>query len=393
MSDLKSPVILQVIPSLAAGGAERTAVEMAEAIKRGGGVALVASEGGRLEDELARAGGEHIPFPAATKNPLRILANAARLERIIKERSVSLVHARSRAPAWSARIAAARAGVPFVTTYHGVYNQKGAVKGFYNSVMASGARVIANSHFTAGIVRTRHKTPVERLVVIHRGVDLKRFDPDKVNAEQIAALRTQWQVEPADRIVLVPARLTRWKGQSVVIDAAARLMRTTALRDTVFIIAGDPQGRAAYVQELERRIATQSLQRHVRIVGHCADMPAAFAAARLTVVASIEPEAFGRVSVEAQAMGCPVIVSTAGALPETVAAGETGWLVPAGDDAALAARLDESLSLPDSRLAALRAAAIRHARAQFSIEHMQERTLAVYDELLQTRLSAAFRGE
>ncbi len=395
MSDLKSPVILQVIPSLAAGGAERTAVEMAEAITRAGGVALVASEGGRLEDELAAAGGEHIPFPAATKNPLRIIANGAALARLAKARGVDLIHARSRAPAWTARLAARQLKLPFVTTYHGIYNQNGGVKALYNSVMASGNRVIANSHYTAGIVRARHGTPPERLAVIHRGVDLNRFDPAAVSAEQIAALRAQWELEPTDRIVLVAARLTRWKGQTVAVDAVARLMRTAALRDTVLVLAGDAQGRTDYVAELERRIATHELKRHVRIAGHCADMATAFAAAHLTVVPSIEPEAFGRTSVEAQAMGCPVIVSNIGALPETLVTGDaaTGWLTPPNDAGALAAQLDESLSLPEARLAAMRAAAARHARENFSIARMQERTLAVYDELLQTGLSPAFSVE
>jgi glycosyltransferase involved in cell wall biosynthesis len=393
MSDVKSPVILQVIPALSAGGAERTAVEMAEAITLAGGTALVASEGGRMLDELTRAGGMHIPLPAATKNPLRMLANVRTLIQICKEYGVQLIHARSRAPGWSARLAAYQLKLPFVTTYHGVYNQGGKLKSAYNSVMASGNRVIANSHYTASIVSARHKTPEERLTVIHRGVDLKRFDPAKVSADAIAGLRTKWGLEPADRIVLVAARLTRWKGQTTVVDAAARLMRTAALRDTVFIFAGDPQGRDRYVGELERRIATNGLQRSVRIVGHCADMPAAFAAAHLTLVPSIEPEAFGRSSVEAQAMGCPVIVSDTGALRETLEPDTTGWLVPPGDAAALSRQLAESLLLPQPRLAAMREAAARHARAHFSIARMQENTLAVYDELLQTCLTRAFCGK
>jgi glycosyltransferase involved in cell wall biosynthesis len=368
---------------------------MAAAITRGGGVALVASEGGRLEDELAEVGGEHIPFPAATKNPARILANVGALMRLAKARGVDLIHARSRAPAWTARLAARRLKLPFVTTYHGIYGESGRVKALYNSVMASGDRVIANSHYTAGIVRARYGTPPERLAVIHRGVDLERFDPETVSPEQIAALRAQWELEPTDRVVLVAARLTRWKGQTVAVDAASRLMRTASLRNTVFVLAGDAQGRNDYVAELERRIATHELKRHVRIAGHCSDMATAFAAAHLTVVPSIEPEAFGRTSVEAQAMGCPVIVSNIGALPETLVTGEgaTGWLTPPNDAGALAAQLDESLSLPDARLAPMRAAAARHAREHFSIARMQERTLALYDELLQTGLSAAFSVE
>jgi glycosyltransferase involved in cell wall biosynthesis len=319
-----TPVILQIIPRLDTGGAERTVIEVAEAVTRAGGKALVAAEGGRLAGELEAAGGELIPFPAGAKNPLTILANARRLERLIAARGVSLVHARSRAPAWSALLAARRARVPFVTTYHGVYNQRSAIKSWYNSVMARGDVVIANSHYTAGIVAARHGTPGDRLTIIHRGVDLARFDPGAVSADRIAALRASWGVDPRARLVVQAARLTRWKGQHVIVGAAARLKEDPEFGDVVFILAGDDQGRTAYAQELADRIEALGLAGRVRLTGHCDDVPAAFLTAAAAVVASIEPEAFGRASAEAQAMGCPVIVSDLGALPETLAQGGNG---------------------------------------------------------------------
>lgn len=222
----KPPTILQIIPELDTGGAELSAVEIAEALVEAGARALVATEGGRLADRVRDAGAEIIPFPAATKNPLRMLANVRALERLMQERGVDLLHARSRAPAWSALGAARRTRVPFVTTYHGAYNENGRLKNLYNSVMARSDIVIANSGFTANLVRTRYGTPEARLRVIHRGVDCDRFNPAAVSEDRVAALRVQWGVPSSARIVLVPARLTAWKGQRVVIEAAGLLKST-----------------------------------------------------------------------------------------------------------------------------------------------------------------------
>jgi len=392
---LTKPVILQIIPALDTGGAERTVIEVAEAVAMAGGEALVASEGGRLERELAVAGGEFIRFPAAAKNPVTLIVNARRLEKLIAERHVNVIHARSRAPAWSAFIAAKRAGIPFVTTYHGIYNQKSALKAWYNGVMARGDAVIANSHYTAGIVRARHGTPDARLRVIHRGVDLIRFAPEAVGAARVAALRAQWGVDASARLVVLAARLTRWKGQQVVIGAAARLKDRPELGDVVFILAGDDQGRTAYREELTSRIAELGLSGRVKLPGHCDDMQAAFLAASLAIVPSIEAEAFGRISAEAQAMGCPVIVSDLGALPETILQGgadrlATGWVFPAGDEAALADRIAMALSLPHDVKAAIGRAAAEHVAAHFSKVALQRATLAVYDNLLDSKLVEAF---
>lgn len=389
------PVILQIIPTLGTGGAERTTIEICEALTMASGKALVASEGGRLEAELAAAGGELIRFPAAAKNPAKLVANAQRLKQLIAARGVALVHARSRAPAWSALIAARLAKVPFVTTYHGVYNQKGVLKSWYNSIMARGDIVIANSHYTARILQARHGTPDTRLRVIHRGVDLERFAPEGVSAQRLVDLRAKWGVGDDARLVVLAARLTRWKGQHVAIGAAARLKDRPEFGDVVFILAGDDQGRAGYSRELASRIAELGLSGRVLLPGHCEDMPAAFLAASLALVPSIEPEAFGRISVEAQAMGCPVVVSDLGALPETIAQGEadkvpTGWTFPAGDEAALAERIATALSLPAERKAAIGHAARAHVVARFSKATLQRETLRVYDNLLLSKLTDGF---
>lgn len=393
----RRPTILQIVPRLDTGGAELTTIEITEAIVAAGGRALVVTEGGRMAGEIGKRGGVLIEMPAATKNPIEMIGNARRLGALIMRESVDLVHARSRAPAWSALRAARATGKPFVTTYHGAYNETNAFKRLYNSVMARGDLVIANSHYTAGIVKARYATPDARLRVIHRGVDVRTYDPARVAAERVAAMRTRWGLTASDRVVLQAARLTSWKGQVTLIEAAARLARDGGLGDAVFILAGDAQGRNAYRDGLLQQIADLGLSKSVRLAGHCDDMPAAYALAAVTVVASIEPEAFGRTAAEAQAMGCPVIATAIGAPPETVLAEpgtpkteRTGWLYPPGDADKLAAGIAEALALSgeERRLWAARARA--HAIHNFSLAAMQSATLAVYDELLQTALAPAF---
>ena len=396
------PTILQLIPKLETGGAERTVVEMSWAITQAGGRAVIAAEDGRMADAVRAAAGEIIDFPAATKNPLQMAVNAARLVRLIADHGIDLLHARSRAPAWSAFAASRRAGVPFVTTYHGAYGEKNAAKKLYNSVMARADKVIANSHFTADLIQSRYGTPAARIAVIHRGVDPAVFDPATIAPDRLAKLRQQWGIAPETRVVLHAARLTAWKGQRVVIDAAGRLGlafagAAPARPPVAIILAGDAQGRDDYVRELRSRIKAHRLEGVVKLVGHVDDMPAAYALAFVTLVPSTEPEAFGRAAIEAQASGSPVIAARLGAPPETVraapeAAGgtETGWLVAPGDADALAGALAEALALGADAHATLAARARAHVAANFTLQSLQSQTLAVYDGLLGTDLSGAF---
>ena len=392
--------ILQIIPELDAGGAELSVVEVAAAITRAGGRALVLAEpGGRLASNVEAAGGEVVPFPASSKNPMRILANAASLARLATQEGVHLIHARSRAPAWSALMAARRARLPFVTTYHGAYNETNPLKRAYNSVMARGDVVIANSLYTARLIVDRYHTPPERITVIHRGVDAGAFDPARIGNDRIAALRASWGVGAGDPIILQAARLTRWKGQGVLIDAIAKLHTRGALRNAVLVLAGDAQGRDAYEAELRAQAAGLGLESRVLFAGHVKDMPAAFAAAQVAVIASIEPEAFGRTAVEAAALGCPVIATNIGAPPETILAQPiaapqqiTGWLVPPDSAGALTPVLAEALALAPSERTAMGERARRHVLAHFTTEAMQRRTLAVYDRLLGTALENQFNA-
>jgi len=381
---LSGRTILQVIPHLSAGGAERTTIEVAEALRAAGARALVASVGGRLEGELTRAGAELIRIDGlATKNPIHIYGNASVLSKIIARQGVDLIHARSRAPAWSALWAARRMKKPFVTTYHGVYNAKSAPKRLYNSVMARGDLVIANSDFTAAHVRKEHPQAADRIVTIPRGVDIGKFSPEAVAPARRAALEKAWRIpaENAGAIILLPARMTGWKGHREAIAAAARL-KGGKDQPWRMIFAGDDQGREGYLQELAALIAQHGLEDRIAIVGHCDDMPAAFALSDIVIAPSNEPEAFGRVAAEAGAMGVPVIGSSIGAQGEIIVDGETGFVVPPMNPVALADAMDNLLGRgPEGRKIMGEAAMIR-VRQKFTTAALQQATLAVYERLM-----------
>jgi glycosyltransferase involved in cell wall biosynthesis len=378
MQAARPPVILQVVPSLDAGGVERGTVEMAAAIAEAGGVALVASAGGRLEPAVEHVGGRNILLPLASKFPWTGWRNAARLERVIRDESVQIVHARSRAPAWSALLACQRTGAHFVTTYHAPYGEDFPGKRRYNAVMAAGERVIAISRFIAGEVVRRHGVDPARVRTIHRGVDPAVFDPDGVSYDRIRRQAAAWRLQDDHEAILLPARLTRWKGHAVLIEAMARMQRG----DVTAVLLGSDRGRAAYARELAALAERLGVAGQVRMVGHCDDMPAALALAAVVVNASTEPEGFGRVIVEAQAMARPVVASDHGGAMETIEHDSTGWLVPPGDPAALAAMLDFVLALPPEYRAAFGARARASVAGQFTVRAMQQATLAVYAEVL-----------
>ena len=379
---LRGATILQVIPHLAAGGAERTTVEVAEALVAAGATALVVSAGGRLENELNRVGGELIRLETApTKNPLEINANAGRIAKLVTARKVSLIHARSRAPAWSALWAARRTRIPFVTTYHGVYTAKGALKRLYNSVMARGDRVIANSDYTARHVLAEHPWAANRIVTIPRGVDIARFSPDAISAARRDALAAAWKLGPGtDPVILLPGRLTGWKGHREAI-AAAVVLNSGGLASWRMVFAGDPQGRDGYVEELKQLIASNGLDGRVSMVGHCDDMPAAFALSDIVIAPSNEPEAFGRVAAEAGAMGLPAVGSSIGAQGEIIVDGETGLIVPPSSPAALSTAMASLLAMgPDGRKIMGQKARTR-VLERFTTSALQKATLAVYEGL------------
>lgn len=375
--EARPPAVLQVIPSLVSGGVERGTVEVASALAAAGWTAYVASAGGPMVRELARAGVEHIQLPLASKNPLTIRRNCTALVDIIREYKIDVVHARSRAPAWSAWRAAKQTRRRFVTTFHNVYSDKTPLKHWYNSIMARGERVIAISEFVAAHAANDYGVEPDRLRTIPRGVDLRLFDPSQVNGDRVADLAAKWRVPDGFAVVMLPGRLTRWKGGLDFIEAIAKLGRP----DLCCLLVGAEQ-RSGFRRELEAAIARHELGSQFRIVEDCRDITAAYALSDVVVSASTDPEGFGRTIVEAQAMGRPVIATDHGGARETVIPGSTGWLVAPGDTAALAATIAEALSLGPVERTAYARRARAHIATGFTREMMCARTIDVYEELL-----------
>ncbi|HTY67452.1 MAG TPA: glycosyltransferase family 4 protein [Alphaproteobacteria bacterium] len=377
-ADARMPAVLQVVPSLVTGGVERGAADVSAALVQAGWRSVVVSAGGPMVREIERAGATHVVLPVDSRNPLVVRRNIGRLADLITLHRIDLVHARSRASAWSAWGAAQRTGRPFVTTFHGVYNENNPVKHWYNSIMTRGARVIAISEFVGRHVAQRYGTASNRIRVIHRGVDFTVFDPHNVSQPRIVQLAREWRLPDGVPIIMLPGRLTRWKGQMVLIDALAQLGR----RDVCCLLVGSDQGRAKYRKEIEQRVRLRGLEGVVRMVDHCRDMPAAYMLADVVVSASTDPEAFGRVVAEAQAMGRPVIAPSHGAAPEIVRSGETGWLVPPNDPRALASALDQALKLDAEQRDVLAHTATEHVRRHFTRDSMCAATIEVYREVL-----------
>lgn len=376
--DVRNLTVLQVLPSLVTGGVERGTIEITQAIVEAGGSALVASAGGRLVAAIERAGGRHITLPLMRKDPYSIWRNAALLATIIRAERVDIVHARSRAPAWSAWLACRRTGTHFVTTWHGTYSEGLPFKRRYNSVMAQGERVIVASRFIARLVGERHGVDPARVRLIPRGVDSAVFDPGAVSGERVMRLLRSWRIPEHAPVVMLPGRLTEWKGQGVLLEAIARMGR----RDVYCVLVGAEQGRPRFSERLVARAAELGVSERIRLAGECDDMPAALLAADIVVHASTQPEAFGRVVVEAQALGRPVIAADLGGPAETVEHGVTGWLLPPRDSAMLAEAVEAVLALPRETLATVGAQARAAVLERYTVAAMQAATLQVYREVV-----------
>ena len=382
--DPRPPVILQVLPALQAGGVERGTIEMARAIVQAGGTALVASAGGRMVPILERTGAIHITLDLMTKDPLSIWLNAGRLARLIRSHRVDLVHARSRGPAWSAKWAARRTHTPFVTTWHGVYSEGLPFKRRYNSVMASGARVIAISRFVAERIAGCYGVGPDRLRIIPRGADTTSFDPQAVRGDRMHALAREWALPDGARVIMLPGRLTGWKGHALLLEALGKLEAGGDAPDWVCVMVGPAKsGDDRYARALIAQAERLRLRSRLRFAGHCADMPAALALADVVVVPSLKPEPFGRAVVEAQAMQRGVLVAAHGAALETVEDGITGFGFPPGDAQALAGLLHHALALEPDHRDWLTAQARSTVLAYYTTEAMQQATLDVYEELLE----------
>lgn len=370
--------ILQLIPTMQSGGAEQSCIDVTAALTAAGHEAYIGTSGGRWTSELVRGGGKIIQLPLASKNPFTMWSNARKLAQIIRDYKIDIVHARSRAPAWSGYWAAKKAGVPFMTTFHAAYKFSSKWKQRYNSVMAKGVRIIAISQYIAQHIIDHYDIDINNIRVIYRGTPIERFHPNMIHPERIIKLAREWQVPEDKHLILMPSRLTRIKGHHILLEALTKLNRD----DYFCIICGATPGRDHYQQELLELITKLGLEKRVRIVGICQDMPAAIRLAQLVVAPSLVPEGFGRIPVEAQAVGTPVVASAIGGHKEIIIDGETGWLVPPDDANAMAEAMNKALDLSDDARAAMATKAMSFVAENFGKEQMTSQTLAVYEEIL-----------
>ncbi len=384
----KTLTVLQVIPRMRAGEAELGCLQIATALVKNGHRALVASEGGQLVDQVLAAGAEHMNMPLASKNPLVLAKNARQLADIIRREKVSIIHARSRAPAWSALYAARSTHIPFVTTYHSEYSEKGRLKNFYNSVMARSDTVIAVSDYMAHLIRTRYHTPENRIAIIHRAFDDTVFDPAKLTPERLSTTRQLLDADGSKPVLILAGRITPRKAQHHLVSALG-ILKQRGAPDVVCVLAGEIE-KPAFKAELEAQAQRLGIAHQLRFPGHVRDVAAAYAISDIALNIS-EQEGLPRVAIEAQAMGVPMIVSDTGpgrevALTEPdVGPNEaSGLRVPYADPKAVADAIETMLAWPPEKRKAHGERGAANVRSRFTLQRLTSKTLAVYQKLLGT---------
>lgn len=377
--DYHKPTILQVVPALVAGGVERGCIETARAIIENDCEAIITSSGGPLVSRVLDEGAHHIHMNADTKNPLFMFWNIYKLANMINEYNIDLVHARSRAPAWSSYFAARKTDRPFVTTFHGIYNYSESCKRQYNSIMTKGDRVIAVSNFVKNHMLDNYDVDEDKVRVIYRGVDTVYFDPKRISKDCKEVMRNKYNVPKGAPVILLPARMTRWKGHECLVKAL------NVLRDKDFycIIAGDLGKHPAYTREIKQLIQSLKLQGKIQTFGAESDMAGLYSIADIVLSTSIEPEAFGRVVIEAQAMETIVIASNIGGAAETVKDGVSGYHVFPNEPVELAEKIGYVLdNLDSAEIQKLKKNARKSAATNFSLKSMQNKIMDVYREII-----------
>ena len=382
-SKKQEPVVLQVLPELEMGGVELGTVEIASALQEQGIKNFVASQGGRLTRELSKLKIKHLTLPLKTKNIFKMRRNADALAEFIRKNGINIVHARSRAPAWSAYWAAQKAGVHFMTTFHGTYGLgPWGIKKVYNKIMTYGERVIViSNHIKNHVLQNYKKTDPAKLRLIHRCVDIDKFNPALVSQERIIKAVREYNI-PDDRPVsTLIGRVTRWKGQHMLVEALSKMKHTNCY----CVIAGDEQGRVSYVDEIKALAKKLKVENRIGFYGKVLDPQALMQVSTVVLSTAIEPEAFGRISVEGQAMGKIVVASNIGGSLDTVTDGITGKLYDSGSTQALAEALDWALSLSDEEKEKIAKAAAKNVKDNFTKQIMCDKTIAVYRELVEEK--------
>ena len=379
-TNLVRPVIAQIIPALHNGGVERGTIETAQAISDAGWRSIVISSGGMLESQLKRVGAKHISLPVNQKNPLSWVFIKSKLRKILLNENTDIVHVRSRAPAWISLPVAKKLSIPTVSTIHGKFEATNLFKREYNKQMLKADEIIAISEFTKSIIERQFPKLLHNLSlhVIHRGVDLSIFNPSNVTQQRI--------INEADRIglpdnlpvVMLPARPTSWKGHIILLQALSKL----EYLDVTVVLLGAGDSNTRFVEILEKKAVELGLGANVRIVTSTRDMPAALMLADVVVMPSVNPEPFGRIAIEAQAMGRPVVAFDHGGARETILNAKTGWLAKPNDVKSLAQSIETALSLSRGDRDKLSNVAQSLVKRKFSIKKMTKSTLDIYRELL-----------
>jgi len=381
-SDLK---VLQVIPKLGYGGAETGCFDIAHYLPENNCKSFIVTSGGELLKFVDKKKVKVFRLPVNSKNPLLILINAIILIGIILINNISIVHARSRAPAWSCLLATKLTGRKFVTTFHGTYNFKNNLKKFYNSIMTRSDLIIAGSNFIFSHIKqnySKYLNDKKKLLVIFRGINVDYFDPTTKFESDEKKLLTKWNMEKDKKIILLPGRLTSWKGQEVFIEAVNLVNIELGYEAFYAVILGSDQGRDLYKKKLIRLSEQYRLSKQVKFIDHCKDMALAYKVSDIIVSASTEPEAFGRVAVEAQSMETPIVASNIGGSNETIIDEKTGFLYEAGNAKSLSKKILKLLFLDETLLKSIGTEGRKNIVQKFNVEKMCFSTYSEYKRLL-----------
>ena len=376
--------VLQVIPRLGNGGAETGCYDLAHYLHENNCLSYIVTSGGELTQYINKKKVKLIRLPVQSKNPILILLNSIILTILILILNIDIVHARSRAPAWSCLIATKITRRKFVTTFHGTYNFNSSIKKFYNSVMVRSDLIIAGSNFIFSHIKDNYSsylTPKKKFLVIFRGINTEYFDPKKIKETDKSLLKMKWKIEDNKKIILLPGRLTTWKGQEMFIEAISKLKKIVIDIEFVAIILGSDQGRDVYKKKLLRLVDQFRLVNEIKFIENLKLMPIAYEISDIIVSSSIEPEAFGRVSVEAQSMEKPIIASNIGGSKETIIDEKTGFLFEAGNPDKLCEKIAEILNLSEVTLNGIGAEGRKNVIMKFNVEKMCFSTYSEYKKL------------
>ena len=381
-SELK---VLQVIPKLGYGGAETGCYDLAHYLPENNCSSYIVTSGGELLKFIDKKKVKVIKLPVHSKNPFLMLFNSIALIFIILLNNISIVHARSRAPAWSCLLATKITRKKFVTTFHGTYNFKNPIKKFYNSVMVRSDLIIAGSNFIFSHINQNYSKYLDlkkKFLVIFRGINVDYFELSTILDSEENRLISDWEVDRNKKTILMPGRLTAWKGQETFIEALNLVNKELGYESFNAIILGSDQGRDIYTKKIKRLAEQYRLTSQLKFIEHCKNMPLAYKISDIVVSASVEPEAFGRVAVEAQSMEKPIIASDIGGSNETIIDNVTGFLFQSGNAEALSKKIIEVLQLDESRLKSIGIEGRKNIIKKFNVEKMCFSTYSEYKKLL-----------